>query len=173
MTLPESPAKEKETILLWDLVTPIFDASMGARLATARMKAGWKQHVLAEKLGLHQRTISSIEQGKLASPRFPFSLSRMQEALGPTLTRYVVLNRHAATIDPWAVRSRYLKKIDETRVKNRKKSEHWTVKRLREGKSVQGEAYQGIPGAVWDLANRIHRENEKRLNKLIKHKEKK
>lgn len=67
------------TLSMEDLATPIFDAAMGERLMVARKMSLLTQGELAEKLALSQTTVTDLELGRLAVPRFPFTISRLRE----------------------------------------------------------------------------------------------
>lgn len=42
---------------------------LGKRVETARTSLGWKQHELAEKMGISQQAIQKIEDGRTKMPR--------------------------------------------------------------------------------------------------------
>lgn len=172
--IEESPTAtvKAERIKLEDLVTPIWDAAMGQRLATARMQRLWDQSELAEKLALNPTTLGQLEAGKLPVPRHPFSVSRLEEIFGPQTTKYILLNRYGATYDVARIRNKFIDTRFRVERKPRAPSQHWMRKRIAEGKPVRG-TYQNIPHEVWNLATKLNNEREKKHSNSVKRKEKK
>lgn len=159
---PETP----EPLRLEDVVTPIFDLAMGQRLAIIRMKNGWDQKQLAEKLGLSSNTVSELEGGKLAVPRFAFSVTRMKEILGDLETKYILLNQYVSRFDAGTIRMNFWRESYRNRA--RPKGEHWTKARLQSGRPTQGYSFMGIPGEVWDLAWKLKKQQGVQPIKKVK-----
>jgi len=72
------------------IVTPIWDRERGRRLRTARMRL-----MLDQRLGLTQRTVSMLETGIMRTPRRPFTVIDLYDALDRDveLFRYVMFNQ--------------------------------------------------------------------------------
>jgi transcriptional regulator with XRE-family HTH domain len=65
----------------------------GQRLAQLRLRAGLTQDELADKTGLHQTAISSIERGDIASPRLS-TMRALARGFDMTLAAFI------AEVDP-------------------------------------------------------------------------
>lgn len=165
-TFKRAPAPER--LKLKDMVTPIFDAEMGSRLALMRMKRLWKQKELSEKLGLNPHTLGMLELGKITTARHPFTVTRLEETFGPRATDFILMKLHASEFEPWGISHKYNKHLMKTR-KPREKGEHWTHRRLRAGLKVRG-TFQNVADEAWDQAFRILEQSEKRHTNSIKRK---
>lgn len=67
---------------------PIFVGMKSLTLREARTKAGLTQDELAERSGVDQTTISSLECGRRANPSLN-TVMRLAKALGVAMTRLV------------------------------------------------------------------------------------
>lgn len=163
----EQAVRDPGKLTLEDVVTPIFDYEMGQRLATLRMQKFWRLEDLAPKLGLNATTLGRLESGQLAVPKHAFTVSKLEDIFGELGTKYIILNRYGATYDQARIYGKFMSKVRRER-KQKPRGEHWTHKRLKEGKPTQGYSFLGIPGEVWDEANRIFKEREKKHTKKVK-----
>lgn len=164
---PREFRKDAGKLSLEDVVAPIFDATMGKRLGLARMKRLWRLEDLAPKLGLNSETLRRLEAGTLAVPKHAFSISKLEDVFGEMDTKFIVLDRYGATYCEPIIRGKFWGKVYRER-KTKPRGDHWTRKRLAEGKPVQGYSFQGIPGDIWDEARRLFNAAEKKRNKSIK-----
>lgn len=154
---PTEVRKDPTELTFWDVVTPIFDAAMGERLATVRMKRFWRIEDLAPKLGLNQETLRRLEAGEISIPKHAFSVSKLEDVIGETATKYVLLNRYAASYDPGMIRANFWNKVTRER-KRPPRGQHWTQARIKAGLPTQGHSFMGIPGDIWDRAMKLHKE---------------
>lgn len=168
----EPTIKAPEKIKLQDVVTPIFDAAMGQRFTLARMKRLWDQRQVAALLGLHARTVSEMEAGKLAVPRFAFSVSKLEQVFGPLATSYILLGKNAEVFNFSDIYQKFNYTKHKLEAKKRAPSARWNNKQIRDGKPAYS-TYEGIPHEVWNLANKIYKEQQNNQSSPIKQKGKK
>ncbi len=131
------------------------------------MQRLWDQGQLGERLGLSNHTVSDLESGKLAVPRSAFSMTKLEEVLGPTSARYVVMDRYGASFDIGRIESKFWEHV-KAQSKRKTPGEHWTRKAIAEGREVRGGSLYGIPTEVWEQATRIVNERKNKQSKKIK-----
>lgn len=158
---PKTAEIRSERLKLEDLVAPIFDAAMGRRLSTARMQRFWDQAELGARLGINQHTVSRLEAGKLMVPRIPFSVTKLEEVLGPTAAKYVLMDRYSATFNVGQIQTRFWRqKFAERRP--RAPGQHWTRKAIAEGRAPKGGSFMGIDSDIWAKSIELNaRKNKK------------
>lgn len=96
------------------------------------------QEELGAKLGLPQSTVSDLELGRIAVPRFPFTVATLRQVFGLD-TGYILYGRNPERYSIGFIRQRYIDTKFKTDRKKREPAEHWTHKRLKAGKSVRGQ----------------------------------
>ena len=160
----EAPPKPAAEPTLEDLIAPIFNAEMGARFALVRMSKLWDQDECAKKLGLNKSTLSRLEMGILKTPQSPFSVAKLNEVFGVKAVKFILLNRYPDRFDQAGIQAKFYNQKMRIDAKPRKPSKHWTHHRLKEGKSVRGSTFMGIPGEVWDEAYKIIKKRTEKKN---------
>lgn len=150
-----------ERLKLEDVVAPIFDAAMGRRLKIARMQRFWDQAELGERLGINYHTVSDLETGKLMVPRAPFSITKLETVLGPTATKFVVMDRFRGSFEIGKVEHKFWCNVRDSR-KQRAPGQHWTRKEILEGRAPKGGSFMGIPTDIWATAVKLNNEQKKK-----------
>ena len=75
-------------------------------MAVIRKKMLWEQKELGEKLGVHQKTISSLEGGKLTVPQKPFTVARMEAIFGNHMS-YILYGSNKERYNEGLIHTRY------------------------------------------------------------------
>lgn len=130
----ENAAMKKKS--LEEICVPIFNAEMGARFKLMRMRNLWDQKQLGQKLALPQKTISELETGKIAIPRFTFTIAKLREIFGED-TNFILFGSSAGRFDASAIQAKFFEAKYHTERKPMVKREHWTYKELRVGRKVR------------------------------------
>lgn len=131
---PVEPKQRRKDIE--NICAPIFDGAMGLRLALMRKRLLMDQTELGDRLGLPQKTISELENGKLSLPRFHFTVARLRGVF-PADVDHILFGTGAARYNFGHIESKYFDVKFRKERKPRVKREHWTYKALRAGMKTQ------------------------------------
>lgn len=96
-------------------VSPIFDKLKGERMRLVRMRQLWEQAELAEMLGLSQKQVSKIEQGKLN--HVDITMEKFKTVFG-NWHKYILYGTYMGSISPGEIHKRFW----ETRLRLRRKN---------------------------------------------------
>lgn len=125
--------KEKRKGPMWEEVcTPIFNAQMGSRLRLMRMRKYLDQAQLGELLALPQKTISDLETGRLAIPRYAFTVEKLREVFEDD-TSFILYGSNSTRYNSVAIQTRYHEAKFQKERLYQSGREHWTKRAKREG----------------------------------------
>lgn len=101
---PEKPKAPTRQERLHAIVTPLWDFEMGQRLKLMRMMLHLDQTRLGDYLGVSQKTISDIENGRTRLA--PFSVGRLEGMFGDRVG-YILLNSSPERFSPTTIVTKY------------------------------------------------------------------